>query len=84
MKKVYLYPEVKAEGKGEGRGSKVQLEKKWIQQTERLTEGKTQVEIQKVKVEMFTWDSSGCMSKESVSIMYYQRHTNRLTEKRRN
>lgn len=23
---------------------------------------------------MFTWDSSGCMSKESVSIMYYQTH----------
>lgn len=30
---------------------------------------------------MFTWDSSGCMSRESVSIMYYQRHTNRLIEK---
>lgn len=36
---------------------------------------------QKVKVEMFTWDSSGCMSKENVSIMYYQRHTNRMIEK---
>lgn len=29
---------------------------------------------------MFTWDSSGCMSRESVSIMYYRRHTNRLIE----
>ncbi len=53
----------------------------WIQLTERLTGGKTQFESQKVKVEMFTWDSSGCMSKESVSIMYYQRHTIRLIEK---
>lgn len=58
----------------------MQLEKNWIQLTERLT-GRTQLESQKVKLEMFTWDFSGCMSEESVSFMYYHRHTNRLTEK---
>lgn len=30
------------------------------------------------KVKKFTWDSSGCMNRESVSIMYYQRQTHRL------
>lgn len=55
----------------------MQLEKNWIQLTERLM-GKTQFESQKFKGEKFTWNSSGCMDKESVSIMYYQRHTNRL------
>lgn len=46
----------------------------WIQLTERLT-SKTHFEkSKKAKVEMFTWDSSGCMSKESVSIVDYKRH----------
>lgn len=77
VKKHHFYPEIKAEGKGR----KVHLDKNWIQVAERLTGAKTQFERQKVKVEMFTWDSSGCMSKENVSIMCYQRHTNRLIEK---
>lgn len=58
----------------------MQLGKNWIQLTERLM-GKIQLESQKFKGEKFTWDSSGCMGKESVSIMYYQRHKNRLIEK---
>lgn len=42
--------------------------------TEGLTEEQNTVgESKKVKDEMFTWDSSGCMGKESVSIMYYQK-----------
>ena len=71
------YPESEAGGKGKEKGCKEQFGKEEDTADTKADGGGGQ----KVKVEMFTWDSSGCMSKESVSIMYYQRHTNRLIEK---